>query len=374
MKKKILVLNYEFPPLWWGAAPVSYDIAKAYVDAWYDVDVVTMGFWDLRQYEEIDGIHIYRVKCIRKKKEVCQWGEQLTYLFSWYYKIKELLKEKKYNICHCHFLLPTGILALLVKKKFWVNYILTAHWSDVPWYNPDRFTFIHKFTPPLLKRIINNSELVTCPSKYLADLIKNNIPWINKSIQIIPNWVDTNRFIPWKKEKIIISTGRLWPLKWIHLLAQAFSEIKDTKGFELHICWDGPLMNKIKTIQAKTNNRIVLHWWMNNNSEEYVQLLWKSMIYCLPSVSESWSLSILEGMSSECAIITTNMWVCSEMAKDVWYYVEPNIESIKSKLEYLIWDEKICLKGWIEARKKSIKFYDKPSLLWCFIESVWKYV
>ena len=113
---------------------------------------------------------------------------------------------------------------------------------------------------------------------------------------------------------------------------------------------------------------------MNNNSEEYVQLLWKAMIYCLPSVSESWSLSILEGMSSECAIITTNMWVCSEMAKDVWYYVEPNIESIKSKLEYLIWDEKICLKGGIEARKKSIKFYDKPSLLWCFIESVWKYV
>ncbi len=374
MKKKILVLNYEFPPLWWGAAPVSYDIAKAYVDAWYDVDVVTMGFWDLRQYEEIDGIHIYRVKCIRKKKEVCQWWEQLTYLFSWYYKIKKLFKEKKYKFCHCHFLLPTWILALLVKKKFWINYMLTAHWSEVPWYNPDRFTFIHKFTPPLLKRIINNSELVTCPSKYLADLIKNNIPWINKSIQIIPNWVDTNRFIPWKKEKIIISTGRLWPLKWIHLLAQAFSEIKDTKGFELHICWDGPLMNKIKTIQAKTNNRIVLHWWMNNNSEEYVQLLWKAMIYCLPSVSESWSLSILEGMSSECAIITTNMWVCSEMAKDVWYYVEPNIESIKSKLEYLIWDEKICLKGGIEARKKSIKFYDKPSLLWRFIEIVWKYV
>ena len=112
MKKKILVLNYEFPPLWWGAAPVSYDIAKAYVDAWYVVDVVTMGFWDLRQYEEKDWIHIYRVKCIRKKKEVCQWWEQLTYIFSWYYKIKGLLKEKKYNFCHCHFILPTWIVAL----------------------------------------------------------------------------------------------------------------------------------------------------------------------------------------------------------------------------------------------------------------------
>ena len=30
-KLKILVLNYEFPPLGGGASPVSYEIAKGYV-------------------------------------------------------------------------------------------------------------------------------------------------------------------------------------------------------------------------------------------------------------------------------------------------------------------------------------------------------
>ena len=62
-KKKILMLNYEFPtqtsllqcfdfllkqeqrisPLGGGASPVSYELAKGYVKLGHDVDVVTMG-------------------------------------------------------------------------------------------------------------------------------------------------------------------------------------------------------------------------------------------------------------------------------------------------------------------------------------------
>ena len=43
MKKRILMLNYEFPPLGGGASPVSYEIAKGYVALGHSVDVVTMG-------------------------------------------------------------------------------------------------------------------------------------------------------------------------------------------------------------------------------------------------------------------------------------------------------------------------------------------
>ena len=41
-KKKILMLNYEFPPLGGGASPVSYELAKGYVKLGHGVDVVTM--------------------------------------------------------------------------------------------------------------------------------------------------------------------------------------------------------------------------------------------------------------------------------------------------------------------------------------------
>ena len=374
MKQNILVLNYEFPPLGWWAGPVSYDISKWYVDAGYNVDVVTMWFKDLPEYEVKDWIHIYRVKCWRSKKEVCHSWEQLTYLISWYFKVKKLLKNKKYDLCHCHFLIPTGILALLLKKKFWLRYIVTSHWSDVPWYNPDRFTFLHKFTPWLLKRVINNAEIAITPSDYLANLIRKNIKRINKNIQIVPNWIDTNRFVPIEKKKIILWTGRLWPLKGLHLLAKAFSEIRDVKWYELHICWDGPLMDKLREIQKNSKNKIILHWWVDNKSEEYVELLWKTRIYCLPSVSENGPVGILEWMSSGCSIITTENTWCLEMAKDIWIFVDPTVESIKSQLEYLIGNDNLCDELWKKARIKAINNYDKNWIIWKYVKIVERYL
>lgn len=373
MKKNILVLNYEFPPIGGWAAPVSYDISKWYIDAWYNVDVITMWFKGLPKYEKKDWINIYRVKCIRSKKEVCHPQEQLTYLISWYFKAKKLLKQKNYDICHCHFLIPTGILAYILKKQFWLKYFVTSHWSDVPWYNPNRFKLAHKFTPKLLKKIINNAETVISPSKYLSDLIKKNIKWINKDINITPNWINTDKFVPLKKEKIIIWTWRLRPLKWLHLLTKAFSEIENPNWFELHICGDWPLMNELKQIQNNSKNKIILHWWMDNKSKEYTNLLWKSIIYCLPSVSENWPISILEWMSSWCCTITTNSSGCFEMAEWIWKYVEPNIESIKSQLEHLINNLHTCNELWKKARIKAINNYDKNVIIWRYINICKKY-
>ena len=53
--KRILVLNYEFPPLGGGASPVSYEIAERLsLTGDFDVDVVTMGYGDLLKYEEVN--------------------------------------------------------------------------------------------------------------------------------------------------------------------------------------------------------------------------------------------------------------------------------------------------------------------------------
>ena len=58
---KILMLNYEFPPLGGGASPVSYNLAKELVKQGHSIDVVTMGFKGLKRFEVVDGINVYRV-------------------------------------------------------------------------------------------------------------------------------------------------------------------------------------------------------------------------------------------------------------------------------------------------------------------------
>ena len=39
-KLRILMLNYEFPPLGGGASPVSYEIAKGYVKLGSQVNII----------------------------------------------------------------------------------------------------------------------------------------------------------------------------------------------------------------------------------------------------------------------------------------------------------------------------------------------
>ena len=117
-KLRILMLNYEFPPLGGGASPVSYEIAKGYAKLGHKVDVVTMSYKDLPEKETKDKINIYRVKCLRSKKEICHPWEQLTYIISAKKFLKKHLKNNNYDINHTHFIIPTGVIALWLKKKF----------------------------------------------------------------------------------------------------------------------------------------------------------------------------------------------------------------------------------------------------------------
>jgi len=354
-KKKILMLNYEFPPLGGGASPVSYELAKGYVKLGHKVSVVTMSYKGLPVFERKDGVDIYRVKCLRRKKEICHPWEQLTYIVSAKRFLRKHLKENHYDICHCHFIIPTGVLALWMKKKFGLDYVLTAHGSDVPNYNPDRFKFLHKFTKPKLREVCKNAKLITSPSKYLADLIKKEIG--DYDVRVIANGVYVDKFKPKKKKKIILSTGRLLERKGFQYLIEAVSD-KDCK-FEVHICGDGPMMDKLKELGKLSKTKIIFHGWIDNNSKEYKSLLESASIYSLVSEKENASISLLEAMSAGCAVITSNVSGCPETVGNSGIVIKPrNVLVLKEVILKLVEDNKMMEKFGKLARRRVLDRFD----------------
>jgi len=314
---RILLLNYEFPPLGGGGSPVSYEIAEGLSSSYgADIDVVTMGYKGLPSYEEVaPNLHVHRVRCLRKRKEISQPWEQLTYLVSAYFKTRSLLKSQKYDACHCHFIIPTGVLAWIFKKQFNLNYIISVHGSDVPGYNPDRFKLLHKFTRPFLKRICDEATYVVALSQYLKGLILENIStYAADKLVVIPNGIDPNKFIPLEKERIILSTGRLLPRKGFQYLIQAVSD--EDIGYEVHIAGDGPMMDELQDLASKSKTKIVFHGWIDNKSNEYKELLGKAAIYSLVSEKENASIALLEAMSAGCAVITSDVSGCPETVGD----------------------------------------------------------
>lgn len=351
------MLNYEFPPLGGGASPVSYELAKGYVGLGHKVDVVTMGYRDLPRYEQIDGINIYRVPCLRSKKEICHPWEQLTYIFSAKHFLKKHLQTNSYDINHTHFIIPTGIISLWLKKKFGLPYIITSHGSDVPGFNPDRFVLLHKFTGPVLKRVCDNAKFIVALSDYLKKLIKKNIhPYDNNKLIKIPNGIDPSKFTPQNKEKIILSTGRLLPRKGFQHLIKAVSE--QDIGYEVHICGDGPMMQELKDLASLSKTKIVFHGWLDNQSSEYKDLIEKAAIYCLISSNENSSVALLEAMSAGCAVIASNISGCPETVGASGILVEPGSKAhLQNQLVPLTNDFEQVIKMGRKARDRVLKSF-----------------
>ena len=332
---KILMLNYEYPPLGGGAAPITKAIAEKLVDKNHEVDILTMGFRGLKDEEYINGVHIYRVPSLRKKQGTCTTHEMLSYCISAALKMPGMLKENRYDINHTHFIIPTGIVSNLFHTT--IPYLITTHGSNVPGYNPDRFGFQHMLIKPLWKKIVRNSACITSPTNYMKQLIQQNIDY--KNIVIIPNGINPNSFSPKEKDNKILIVSRLLQRKGIQYVIEA---MQDINSYNLVICGDGPYRKTLekKAEKLKIQHKVHFRGFISNSElkNEYET----SAIFVLPSISENFPVVLLEAMSAGCAVITSNTTGCREAVGNAGLLVEPdNSSDIREKILFLIKNDDI---------------------------------
>lgn len=304
----ILVLNYEFPPIGGGASPVSRDLAAELVKNGHNVTAITMAYKGLKSEEIMDGISVYRVKCIRSKAFVCYPWEQLSYLISSYFFIKRLMKQgAKFDVVHTHFIIPTGVLAWWMNKKYGIKYVITAHGSDVMGYNQKRFKILHKILLSPWKRIVKAAETVVSPSLFLDELIKKQIPDVTSLI--IPNGVDRGLFKELPKDKMILVMCRLQETKGVQTVIDAVACIEQMGDWKLCIAGDGPYRQVLekKVAELDIEDRVEFKGWVENKSKAHVELVGKAAIYVSASRFENSPISVLEAMSAKCHVLLSDI-------------------------------------------------------------------
>jgi glycosyltransferase involved in cell wall biosynthesis len=361
---KILTLNYEFPPLGGGGSAVSFEIAKGLAKLNHQIDVVTMGYRDLPSVEKIEGIKIYRVKCFRKKKEICKTHEMLSYVVAATFFLPKLIKKEHYDICHCHFLIPTGLLALLMKKICGLNYVITAHGSDIPGHNKDRFTIEHRFTKPLISLICKNAKVITTPSNQLKKELVESIGLnFQEKILVLPNGSRDFYEKGIKKENIIYSSGRLVELKGFQYLIKAFNNLSQN-DWSLYIVGDGPYKEELQKMAAQ-NPRIVFIGWLDNHGEKYAEIVNKAKIFCLLSVSESQGISMIEAMGVGCAVLVSNIPTFKETVKSSFGILvdRENVEAVTGKLSELIKNPALLLRLMAGAKTEYESIYEPNKIV-----------
>jgi glycosyltransferase involved in cell wall biosynthesis len=348
---KILMVNYEYPPLGGGAAPVTKSLAEELVHQGHSVDVVTMGFRGLPKEEILNGVHIYRVPSKRKKIEMCTFHEMLSFCISAFFFLPPLLKKNKYDINHTHFIIPTGIVSGFYYRK--VPYIITSHGSDVPGYNPDRFQIQHILFSPFSNIILNRARCITSPSGYLKEKILNKFG--QRTIEIVPYGISADAFQPGKKKNKIITASRLFERKGIQYVIEA---MKDIEGFEYVICGEGPFRPQLERLIEQLNIGKKVKLMGHLNPDELKKEYESAAIFVLPSSSENFPVVLMEAMAAGCAIVTSETTGCAEVVGDAALFVLPTApQEIRKALIHLIEDKDLRYELGTRARLRVERDY-----------------
>jgi len=81
-KKKILILNSEYPPIGGGAGTATANLARNLAAQGLDVKVVTARYDNLPALEQKMGFDLIRIATLRKRADRTNLGEQIHFILA----------------------------------------------------------------------------------------------------------------------------------------------------------------------------------------------------------------------------------------------------------------------------------------------------
>ena len=160
-----------------------------------------------------------------------------------------------------------------------------------------------------------------------GDTVNRLRKMIGNNVFDIPPGVDFNTFKPTanrvrekyklQHSKLLLFVGRFVPLKNLPFLLKTFAEIaKEDRKVRLMMVGEGPLDGKIRRLsrKLKVSERVIFTGKIAN--EELPQYYSAADIFVVPSVYESFSISISEAMSCELPVVATRVGVIQTRIKD----------------------------------------------------------
>jgi glycosyltransferase involved in cell wall biosynthesis len=315
---KLLLINYEYPPVGGGAGNATFHIAKEMAKRGLEIFVLTSHFKGLKRYEEKDGVKIIRIPVIRRKIYQSNPLEMVTFILSGIFK-SFTIKKLNPSISIAFFSIPSGPIAYFLKKFFSIPYIVYLRGGDVPGFLSEQLWVYHKITLPFQKIILKNADGILCVSENLRELIRKHFG--EMEIKVIPNGIDLETFKPEFKsteEPIkFLFVGRLTIQKGLPYLMDAVKELKKlNKKFKVILVGDGPLKTEIQEMVKirGLEEYVEFKGWINR--EELPALYRKSDVFVLPSIEEGNPNVLLEALASGMPCIVTSLKGCVEFVKD----------------------------------------------------------
>jgi glycogen(starch) synthase len=179
------------------------------------------------------------------------------------------------------------------------------------------------------RRTIRSANGISSPSLYLAEQVANDIGIEQSRIQYVPNFIDTNQFVPdsvtdQSQSLSVLYVGRLEPLKGAVIFAKAIPFIRKefSKARFIFLGVDRSAEDGTSQkaqlerffIQESVMDHVEFHW--HDTPDVFLSYYRKAAVFVMPSLFENSPYTLLEAMSCGKACVVSRAGGMTEMLVD----------------------------------------------------------
>lgn len=304
---KILILNYEFPPVGGGGGRISADIGAELAQRGHEVEVLTSHLQGLARKESTRGMTAYRVRCLRRRAESCSVAGMAAFVAGATLPAIYRAHRWKPEVLHVHFAVPTGWVALPTSVLTGIPYVLTVHLGDVPGGAPAQTDRVFRFAKPFTLPIWRHAAAITATTSFVIGLCETAY---GMTPTLIRNSVDLSGYsrerVPPKRSVRILWVGRIQRQKNLPggLLQLAGLEDLD---WRLDIVGDGPERSEAEETARQTSisDRVRFHGWLDDDAVRAA--MERADILFLPSLTEAAPMVALQALAAGLAIVCSRI-------------------------------------------------------------------
>lgn len=308
---KIGIICY---PTYGGSGVVATELGKALASVGHEVHFIT--------YTQPPRLDFFSENIFYHEVSVASYPlfEYLPYESALASKMVDVTINEQLDLLHVHYAIPHASAAYLAKqilkyKGIHVPVITTLHGTDITLVGRD------PSFEPVVTFSINESDGVTAVSESLRNDTYSSFE-ILSNIEVIPNFIDLNRFQKQPKEhfklaicpngeKLLMHTSNFRKVKRIQDIIQVFAKVQKQVPAKLLLVGDGPERSGMEALCRELGvSSDVRFLGKLDTIEEALSL---ADLFFLTSEKESFGLAALEAMACEVPVISSNAGGISEV-------------------------------------------------------------
>jgi glycosyltransferase involved in cell wall biosynthesis len=304
---RILVLNYEFPPVGGGGGRVAEDICRVLATHGHEIRVQTSLVRGLPKLEHRDGYSIYRTFSFRRRADRCTVPEMAAFVITNFLPSLRHVIRWRPHLIHVHFAVPTGVVAWAVSVITGIPYVLTVHLGDVPGAIPEQTAHLFRIVKPFTFPIWRRASRVTAVSEFVRQLA---LASYDVEIEMLPNGIELIQCTPSPSApntpRRLVFAGRFNPQKNLFFLLDLLDRVVDLE-WRLDMLGDGDLMEAVRARLQGTRleKRVCLHGWVA--PERVSEVMSQSDILILPSIVEGMPVVGVKALGHGLAILGSDI-------------------------------------------------------------------